>query len=493
MIAFGFDLLGVKPIWNSRGILKGLKRLPLDEKRKYRLDVVFTASGLFRDLYGSQLQLLDKAVLLALDASYNTIIKKYPVLTLSLDSALKSLGELKKGGDESLDVNAVAKNWVKEARNLLKQNPNGNLEDIGKQASFRVFATAPGAYGAGINRLVERSSSWKKREELANVFIKRMAYSYSNSSNGILAVDSFKIQLANVENTYLGRASNLYGLIDNNDTFDYLGGLNLAIESIKGEQPNSFVINHSNTNNLKIDGLQTALLSEIRGRFLNPQWIKPLMKEGYSGARTMGNEFIEYLWGWQVTSPEIITNRVWEDVKSVYIDDKLNLKLDEFLSSNHQVHVQTNILAVMLVAIEKDFWKTSDKTIKQLSKQFAQNIVENGIPGSGHTHANHPIYDFVKKYITKDLAVKLQKRVDESRLDKQESVDNKFKAIQEVSLEDKKIDEQIKKKEALSQNKENQNKEHKQESYIKYLLILAGMFIFLGLIKSIFFNKIKGA
>ena len=207
----------------------------------------------------------------------------------------------------------------------------------------------------------------------------------------------------------------------------------------------------------------------------------------------MGNEFIEYLWGWQVTSPEIITNRVWEDVKSVYIDDKLNLKLDEFLSSNHQVHVQTNILAVMLVAIEKDFWKTSDKTIKQLSKQFAQNIVENGIPGSGHTHANHPIYDFVKKHISKDLAEKLEKRVDESRLKKQETVNNKYKAIQEVSLEDKKVEKQIINKETVSQNKENQNSEiQEQESYIKYLLILAGVFIFLGLIKSTFFNKIKG-
>jgi len=77
MIAFGLDLLGLKPVWNSRGILQGLELLPLDENRVRRYDVVFTGSGLFRDLYASKLALLDKAVLMALDASYNDIIGKY--------------------------------------------------------------------------------------------------------------------------------------------------------------------------------------------------------------------------------------------------------------------------------------------------------------------------------------------------------------------------------------------------------------------------------
>jgi cobaltochelatase CobN len=242
--------------------------------------------------------------------------------------------------------------------------------------------------------------------------------------------------------------------------------------------------------------LEASLLGEIRGRFLNPQWIKPLMKEGYSGARTMGSEFIEYLWGWQVTSPEIITSKVWQDVKSVYIDDKLNLKLDKFLSSNHQVHVQTNILAVMLVAIQKDFWKADKETIKQLSAHFAKNIIENGIPGSGHTHGNHPIYDFVKKQISIDLANKLQEKVDETKLEQEDLSKNKFKTIQEIKLDDKQIQIQkdIKKnKKVLNEvKKETSYKEQNEESYIKYLLFLALLILSFGLLKSIFFNKRKG-
>ncbi len=489
MIAFGLDLLGIKPVWNNRGILKGLEKLPLDDNRKKRLDVVFTSSGLFRDLYGSQLALLNRAVLMALDSSYDVIIKKYPALTLSLDSALSSLEDLKVGGNESLDLNAVAFNWVNEAREILKENPNMNLQRIGKLASYRVFATAPGAYGAGINRLVERSGSWDNRKELGEIFIKRVGYAYSQDLEGEVAIASYKRQLKNVENTYLGRASNLYGLLDNNDTFDYLGGLNLAIETVTGKQPKSFVINNSNSKNLKIEALQTALLGELRGRFLNPQWIKPLMNEGYSGARTMGSEFIEYLWGWQVTSPEIITDWVWEDVKAVYIDDKLNLQLDEFLSSNHQVHVQTNILAVMLVAIQKDFWKANEQTQKELAQKFAQNIIKNGIPGSGHTHANHPIYDFVKTKIDKESIKKLDKILDSLKLEKVSKKENPS-SIKEIKLEET---EESKEEELESKDKKDEEvKENKEESFLEYFIFIALLILLAGLFKSIFFSKIKG-
>ena len=485
MIAFGLDLLGVKPIWNSRGIIKGLELLPLDKKRARRYDVIFTGSGLFRDLYASKLELLDKAILLSLASSYKDIVKKYPALALALTSALNPLGELKIEGSESIETNSVALNWVEEAREILKTSPNITNMELGKISSMRVFATAPGGYGAGINRLAERSSSWNKRDELADVFIKRMGYSYSQDSFGEVAKESFKRQLQKVENTYLGRASNLYGLIDNNDAFDYLGGLNLAIEKETGKQPNSFVIDNSNEKNLKITPLEVALLGELRGRFLNPQWIKPLMKEGYSGARTMGSEFVEYLWGWQVTSPEIIKDWVWEEVKAVYVDDKLQLDLDKFLSAGHQVHVQTNMLAVMLVAINKDFWKADEKTKKELANKFAKNLIKHGIPGSGHTHANHPIYDFVKSQIDKEMAKNLENILAQSRMQKSE-ITQEISSIKEIALEkeNKQTNEQV--------EKQSEKSTQSDTSYMKYLLILAIVLILVGLSKSIFINKRKG-
>ena len=443
MIAFGMDMLGVKPVWNRRGILKSLQLMPLDEQRAERRDIVFTTSGLFRDLYAQQLAWLDRSVLLALAASKQVIERDHPALIMALNSALQPvehmLAQQKHQLDESLANNMVASNWLREAQALLQANGTITPELLGRQASYRIFGTAPGAYGAGINRLAERSGAWQERKQLGEAYIKRMSHAYGvpndNIAMGSNVQKLFRQQLAQVNSTYLGRASNLYGLIDNNDAYDYLGGLNLAIETITGEQPDSFVISHANNQQLSIDPLQTALLSELRGRFLNRQWIQPLMKQGYAGARTMGSEFIENLWGWQATSPEIIKSWVWNDLKAIYIDDSLDIGLDEFLQQKHNVHVQSNMLAVMLVAIEKGFWQAEQQTQTELADLFAKNIVENGIPGSGHTHANHPIYEFIKPMLSAELNRQLAEVLAAANHTPLGDVGSGVQHIQEISTE----------------------------------------------------------
>jgi cobaltochelatase CobN len=299
--------------------------------------------------------------------------------------------------------------------------------------------------------------------------------------NGAGAQDLFKAQLNSVGNTYLGRASNLYGLIDNNDAFDYLGGLNLAIETVTGEQPDSFVISHANNQNLKMDPLQVALLGELRGRFLNRQWIEPLMKEGYAGARTMGSEFVEYLWGWQVTSPEIIQSWVWEEVKSIYVDDSLNVGLDKFLKESHNVHVQTNILAVMLVAIDKEFWQTDDATKQQLAEAFAKNIIEKGIPGSGHTHANHPVYDFVKPLLSPEQAQKLEQTLAASRMNYQQESDEVNAEKSPVRIQEIDLTSDSDSQQAADEQKPNSSE---VDNYLYAILLFALLLMFVGFIRA---------
>lgn len=403
MIAFGFDMLGVKPVWSSRGIVKRLERLDFNSlnengKPRIRRDTVYTTSGLFRDLYGSHIIWLQKAVLMALDASSNEIRNNYPALSLALNSALEPLGTAQNPGSESLAINHVAAQWVKDARQSMQQGVDA--AQAGRVATYRIFGDAPGTYGAGVNRLVERSASWKQRSEIAAVYIKRMGHAYGIEIQGEPQKNLFNQRLNTVGNTYLGRSSNLYGLLDNNDTFDYLGGLSLAVETVKGQVPNNYILAHENNTDIKIKPLSTALLAELRGRFLNPQWLKPLMDEGYAGARTMGSEFVEYLWGWQVTNPDIVKSWVWDEVKSVYVDDRYDIDLDEFLEQGHNVHVKSNMLAVMLVAAQKQFWDADQQTLQQISQQFADLIIEHGLPGSGHTTPESPIFEFINNYLS---------------------------------------------------------------------------------------------
>jgi cobaltochelatase CobN len=422
MIAFGFDMLGVKPVWSSRGIVKSLERLDVanmteNNKPRVRRDTLYTTSGLFRDLYGAHIIWLEEAVLMALDASSITIHKDYPALSLALNSALRPLGKKQNAGKESLAINQLAAQWVKDAREALQQGRSA--EDAGRTATYRMFGDAPGSYGAGVNRLVERSGSWDDRADIAKVYIRRMGHAYGANIHGEPQQELFTQRLGSVSNTYLGRSSNLYGLLDNNDTFDYLGGLSLAVETVKGEVPENFILKHEDSTNISVEPLSVALLSELRGRFLNPQWLEPLMDEGYAGARTMGSEFFEYLWGWQVTNPDVVKSWVWDEVKSVYIDDRHNIGVDTFLLEDHNVHVKSNMLAVMLVAAQKQFWDADRATLEQIARQFADLIIANGLPGSGHTSPNSQIFNFIEEYVTEEQFSGIQASLNAARIEPQ--------------------------------------------------------------------------
>lgn len=393
MVAFGLDMLGIRPVWNSRGILQGLERLVLEPGR-VRRDTVFTTSGLFRDLYANLLVWLDRAVLLALDGASNTIRREHPELVPALEAALAPLGDLARPGAEDLATNQVAAHWVESVKALYRQGMDPAT--AGRQASLRLFGDVPGAYGAGVNRLVERSGAWRERKQIAHAYLMRMGHAYGVDQNGAPAHAVLRTTLARVENTYLGRATNLYGLMDNNDAFDYLGGLSLAVETLTGRVPQNRVVDHADPGNTSIEPLQTALLRELRGRYLNPAWLKPLMQHGYAGARTMGTEFLENLWGWQVTNPDIVKNWIWDEVKRVYIDDGLKLGLNEFLERGHNAHVKTNMLAILLVAAHKDFWQPDAATLRDVTNRFAALVVQHGLPGSGHTRPDHPMLAWVQ-------------------------------------------------------------------------------------------------
>lgn len=98
--------------------------------------------------------------------------------------------------------------------------------------------------------------------------------------------------------------------------------------------------------------------------------------------------------------------------------------------------------------------------------------------GSGHTHANHPIYDFVKSKVDKETANKLENILAQSRVEKVVEKQN-VTSIQEIKLEE--------------QNKQNeQEKQEVENTNMKYLMIFAGLILLFGIFKSIFFNKVKG-
>jgi len=396
MVSFILSLMGITPEWNSRGIVQKMQLVQTPKSDTKRYDVIVTTSGLFRDLYPNLMQWIDIGGRMALAASAKSILQANPDLATALDSALKPLAHSPRG-NESMATNGVATHWVKRTQALLAQGMPA--EQAGREAAWRIFGDAPGAYGAGVNSLAERSGAWQNRNEIGRAYLQRMGHAYGVDAQGEPAHEAFDTSLHNIGTTYHGRASNLYGLMDNNDAFDYLGGLSLAIETITGNKPQARILNHADHKGFTDEPLETALLMELRGRYLNPSWIKPLMSHGYAGARTMNQAFMENLWGWQVTRPDIIKDWAWNEVKRVYIDDDLKLGLNQFLEQGHNAQVKANMVALMLVAAQKGFWKPDTASAQQLSQTLAKLVIKNGLPGSGHTAPNHPMWKWMEQHL----------------------------------------------------------------------------------------------
>ena len=394
-MAFGLSLLRIEPVWNSRGILTGLKRRPASRNAP-REDVTFVTSGLFRDLYGEQLKWLDKASLLALDASSRTIAHAHPELADALESALAPLGELRAPGRESLAANRIAAAWVK----TMTEDESAPTPERARAATLRVFGPASGEYGAGVNRLAERSGSWSDRKAVARVYQGRIGHAYGVGLDGQSHAPAFRQRLAGITQTFLGRSSNLYGLVDNNDAFDYLGGLNLAVEQASGKTPDGYIIDASDPKAPDMAPLKVAILTELRARQLNPAWIKSLIPHGYAGARTMNFAFFENLWGWEVTDPNLVPDAIWDDVYQTYVRDRHGVGVESFLDQPDNRPVKANMLAVMLVAAHKGYWKADDATVADLAHRFVTTIAKAGLPGSGHTSPDHPMFGWVRAKVS---------------------------------------------------------------------------------------------
>ena len=113
-IAQGLALMGCRPTWdNATGRVTGIEVLPTASTGRPRVDVTWRISGLFRDLFPAQIALLDAAV--------RAVAAR----------------------EESAEENPLAAACSASAT-------------AGSSPVVRIFGTAPGAYGAGVEDFLGR-------------------------------------------------------------------------------------------------------------------------------------------------------------------------------------------------------------------------------------------------------------------------------------------------------------------------------------------------
>ncbi len=354
-IATALYLMGMQPVWDHRDKVKSVMPISGKELNRPRIDVLLQMSGLFRDTFPTVALMLDKAV------------KQVAALT-DVENFLRK------------HSSAIEESLIKEGR---------TKEEAKKLSLIRLFSAPPGAYGTKVDDMAGASGLWEKDDIVAEQgFVQMQSYGYSSDMWGEKATPVYRKHLKKVDATVHTISSNLYGTMDNDDMFQYLGGLSMAVRKESGKEPDVFVSMQRDKGNAYIESIGTTLGKELRSRYLNPKWIEGMKKESYAGARDMA-EFMENMWGWQVTTPDAVDAAKWEQTYEVYVEDKYGLDIKEFFNKENPWAYQS-MTARMLEAVRKEYWKADEKTTKKLAAEYALNIVEKGVACCDHT-CNNPM------------------------------------------------------------------------------------------------------
>ncbi|MBU1170949.1 MAG: cobaltochelatase subunit CobN [Proteobacteria bacterium] len=347
-------LIGVEPIWDATGRVKNSRVIPGAELGRPRIDVLINPSGLYRDVFPNKLIFLDEA------------IQKAMVQT---------------------DIeNLLAKNkaTIKEA--LIASGMDEDRAET--QSRFRIFTEKTGSYGNGVSNRVQASAMWASDEAVSDEYLKRVKYAVGQGKWAEPAAQTFTENLRGVDIAVHSRSSNVIGIIDTDDFYEYLGGMSLAVKHVKGEAPDTLVTMHRKKDEVMVENVAKTIGRELRTRYLNPQWIEGMKKDNYAGAREMA-QFTENLWGWQVTVKDAVDDAKWRQVYEVYVEDKYGQDLKEFFNENNPWAYQS-ITARMLETARKGYWKADEATLQKLAVEYAVNVVEKKVACSHHT-CNNPM------------------------------------------------------------------------------------------------------
>ncbi len=354
-VATALCLLGMQPQWDHRDKIKDVTPIPGSILGRPRIDVLLQMSGLFRDTFPSVALMLDRAVKRA--AVLDDVVNFVSIHSQQIAQKLKDKGHT-----------------VDEARKL---------------SLVRLFSAPPGAYGTKVDNMTGASGLWEGDEVVAEQgFVDMVSYGYSADVWGKPLKAAYRQNLTKVDATVHTISSNLYGTMDNDDMFQYLGGLSMAVRKAAGKDPDVFVSMQKTLGQGHIEPLALTIGRELRSRYLNPEWIKGMQKENYAGARDM-TEFLENMWGWQVTTPEAIDKTKWEQTYAVYVEDKYGLELKAFFNKENPWAYQS-MTARMLEAVRKDYWQADEKITRKLAAEYALNVVAKGVACCDHT-CNNPL------------------------------------------------------------------------------------------------------
>ena len=320
-------LVGVRPVPDSIGRVNKVELIPLEELGRPRIDVVVSCSGVFRDLFINQMNLLDRGIKLAAEA------------------------------DEPDDMNFVRKHAKEQA---------AEMQVSLREAACRVFSNSAGSYSANVGIAIE-NGGWESEDQLQNQFLERKGFAFNADKPGMMEqqADMFKAALKTVDVTFQNLDSSEISLTDVSHYYD--SDPTKVVQGLRDDKrkPMSFMAD-TTTANAQVRSLSETVRLDARTKLLNPKFIEGMLSTGYEGTRELTKRLRNTL-GWSATAGEV-DNFVYEDANEVFIqDEEMQQRL---LETNPNAF--RDMVTTFLEANGRGYWDTDEDNIEKLQELYQE-------------------------------------------------------------------------------------------------------------------------
>ncbi|WP_460272671.1 cobaltochelatase subunit CobN [Celeribacter sp. ULVN23_4] len=315
-IAQALALMGVKPKWDSMSRrVTGFEILPASVLGRPRVDVTLRISGFFRDAF--------------------------PQLIALVDSAARAVQAL----DEPEEDNPAA------AR---ARRGEGNS---------RVFGSKPGAYGAGLQAMIDERL-WTDKADLAEAYLEWGGYAYGAAQEGVADRRGFEARLSQVEAIVQNQDNREHDLLDSDDYYQFEGGAAAAVATLQGADRPIYHNDHSRPERPVIRTLDEEIGRVVRSRVVNPKWIEGVKRHGYKGAFEIAAT-VDYMFAFAATT-HAVKDHHFDLVHAAFIEDD---DTRDFIAE-HNAPALREIAERLIEAMERGLWRPRSNSARGLLERL---------------------------------------------------------------------------------------------------------------------------
>ncbi len=318
-IAQALALMGVKPTWDAANRrVTGFEILPQGVLGRPRVDVTLRVSGFFRDAFPDQIALVDSAA-----------------------RAVMAL-------DEPEDLNPAA----------------ARARSEGAEGQHRVFGSKPGAYGAGLQALIDERI-WNDTADLADAYLEWGSYAYGKGAEGTPARAAFETRLSQTEAIVQNQDNREHDLLDSDDYYQFEGGAAAAVQHLQGAARPIYHNDHSRPERPVIRTLEDEIGRVVRSRVVNPKWIEGVKRHGYKGAFEIAAT-VDYLFAFAATTGAV-RNHHFDLVHAAFLEDEATR---DFLAEANAPALK-EIAERLREAMDRGLWSPRSNSARALLDDFA--------------------------------------------------------------------------------------------------------------------------